>query len=192
MRITSKATYKIVRYLLEKKVFRQLEISEAVGVALSRVSNVVNWLVGLGYVAKGPEGYRLVSPAGILNIFPLYRRMGKLRVASFDVEVDMKQLHKVLREEKAALCLTSALQHYSSYFRDPGVFAYCESKALLDELSELRRGYVHVELYRDDLNEPEDFVEHKGVRITSALRTAIDLFCSNRAYAAERLVAKKW
>jgi len=187
MKITSKQTYKIVRSILISKKFTQYQISKNEKVTFSLVNRVVNWLVRIGYVAKRKGYYELTAPAAIFGLFSIYRKMAP--IATFDVAPDSKEILNLLNK-RAALCLTSALSAYDAYYRDTAIYAYALDKKLVGELGEMPKGYTRVELYEEDLNS-QDIVKN-GQWKTSKVRTVIDLFCANKAYAAERLVKREW
>ena len=188
MKVTSRETYKIIRAILELKKFKQYQISKKENVTFSLVNRVVNWLVAQKYVAKRTGYYELVSPSAIVGLFPLYRRMKPYE--SLDVALSAKEVLDILKG-RGILCLVSALSYHDDYYRDPAIHVYLKDEKTLKELKSLQRGYTHIEIYREDLN-GEDFTTVKGQKITSKTRTIIDLFCANKAYAAERLIKKEW
>lgn len=191
MKLTSRQTYRIVRWILGHPEFKQLQVKNETDVAFSRVNKVVNWLIDVGYVAKITNGYRLVSPAALLGLFRLSRSMGKLRTHSFEVRAERAELENLIKKTGATYCLTSALARYDSYFRDPSIHVYAD-EALAGCLSKLPRGMMRIDLYRDDLRAPEDIIRSDDMSYTSEMRTIIDVICSDRSYAAERLIKRRW
>ena len=188
MKVTSRETYKVVRGVLELREFTQSELSRKEKVTFSLVNRVVNWLVSRGYVARRKNGYALVAAAGVFNLFPIYRQMVPWKM--FEVDARPKHVLELL-EGKATLCLSSALPYYDDYFRDPAIYAYADDEKLAVELAQLRKGFTRVELYRNDLDAGDSVVKN-GLRVTGKVRTVVDLFCANKAYAAERLVKREW
>ena len=188
MKVTSRETYKIIRSILQLKKFTQYEVSKKEGATFSLVNKVVNWLVSRGYVAKRTGYYELVAPAAIFNLFPLYRRMKPYAIV--DVNLPAKDVLNMIKG-KGNLCLTTALSYYDDYYREPVIHAYLEDKKIIENLKNLPKGYTHIEIYHEDLNK-DDFEKTKEQLITNKVRTVIDLFCSNKAYAAERLIKKEW
>lgn len=188
MQVTRKEAYKAVRAILTEKKFKQIEISKKTKVTFSLVNRIVKWMISLGYVGKRKGHYELISPSAIFNLFPLYRQLKP--AASFNVELEPQEAMKML-EGKAALCLTSALSAYDDYYRDSAIYAYIKDEKLVEELKDQPKGLTHIELFREDLN-PDDFVREKGILMTNKTRTIIDLFCANKAYAAERLIKKEF
>ena len=191
MRLTSRQTYKVVRVALEKGAFKQVELERASGVSFGLVNRTVKWMVSRKYVAREGGHYRVIAPAALAEAFSFFRRLEETRLSSFDVDVDGKTLRKVLKEHGAVLCLTSALVYYDNYFRDPAVSVY-GNKELTNSLKTMRTGRMRVEVFTDDLKQDEDFLEMRGMRITSKVRTIIDLLCSQKSYAADQLIKKTW
>jgi hypothetical protein len=188
MKMTSKETYKIIRSILQLKKFKQYEISKKENVTFSLVNSVVNWLVYQYYVTKRTGYYEVTAPSSIFSLFPLHRKMKPY--ATFDVNIPREEMIELIKG-KGMLCLTSALSYYDSYYRDPAIYIYLKDESLIHDLKDLPKGYTHIEIYEEDLN-GDDFVTMKGHRITTKLRTIIDLFCANKTYAAERLIKKEW
>jgi hypothetical protein len=188
MKVTSKETYKVVRAVLELKKFSQYQISKKEDVTFSLVNRVVNWLRDQSYVAKRQGYYETISPAAIVALFPLYRRMKPY--AALDVNLPRGEILKIIKN-KGTLCLTSALSYYDSYYRDPSIYVYLNDEETIRELKDLPKGYTHIEIYQEDLNEL-DFIKKNGQLVTNRIRTVIDLFCANKAYAAERLIKTRF
>jgi len=188
MKITSKKTYQVVLAMLEYKKFTQYQISKDKDITFSLVNKVVNWFVQRGYVARQNGQYVLISPPSIFGIFPIYRKMKPY--ASFDVSLSRAKILSMIKG-RGALCLTTALIYYDDYYRDPVIHAYLDDKKIIDELKSMRKGYSRIELYKEDLNK-DDFVKMGSHKVTRKIRTVVDLFCSNRSYAAERLIKKEW
>ena len=191
MKLINKMTYKIVKEILARKEFKQLEISKRTKVSFGRVNKVVNWLVKRGYVAKGKGIYILRGPVAMMNIFPLDRQMKELMIGELSLDIDRKQLMETIKRYRCSLCLTSALQQYDSYYRDPAIRVYGDEK-LLDELKDFEKGNTKIEIYKDDIKNEEDFKYAKGIKATDEIRTVIDLYCSSFAYASDRIVRKLW
>ncbi len=187
MKVTSKETYKIVRSVLVLKKFTQYRISQDEKVTFSLVNKVVNNLVKLGYAAKRKGFYELTAPGAVFGLFAIYRKMVPL--ATFEVGLSHDEALQILKN-RAALCLTSALSAYDDHYRDPAIQAYVLDETLVDELKQLPKGYTRIELYAEDLN--RDDIVKTGQWKTSKVRTVIDLFCANKAYAAERLLKREW
>ncbi len=192
MRLVSLKTYRIIRFALENREFKQLEAHKKTGVSFGRVNFVTNWLVAHGYVARSTGVYIVIAPAALAQQFSFFRRMEALKTASFMVEASGEELLEVLAENHAALCSTSALQRYDDYFRDPSIHAYAGPQAI-EALKQFSPGRTSVTLYRDDFRQEDDFEATKeGFRATKKTRTIIDVLCSQRAYAAGGLIKRTW
>jgi len=192
VKITSKRAYAAVRYILEKGRFSQLEVSRETGVSIGMVNKLAKWLIDRGYVAKAASGYELIMPAALLAVFPLYRKMEKLATASYRLDITERELSALLKKHRAVLCLTSASQYYDSYIRDPSIHAYSGSEELKKGLGSYPNGLTSITLYSPDIPLEKDTETKKGFLLTTSLRTAIDLLCSNKAYAAENMIRKRW
>ncbi|MBI5176490.1 hypothetical protein HY995_00215 [Candidatus Micrarchaeota archaeon] len=191
MKLTSRQTYKVVRAALERGRFKQVDLEEAAGVSFGLVNRAVRWMVSRKFVSKEGGQYEVIAPAALAGAFSLFRQLGEARPSSFSVDADGKTLLKALKEHGAVLCLTSALSYYGDYPRDPVVSVYAD-KALADSLKRMAPGGTRVEIFSDDLGQKGDFVEMRGVRLTSRVRTIIDLLCSEKSYAAGQLMKKTW
>jgi len=192
VKITSRKAYAAVRYILEKGAFTQLEVSRKTGVSLGMVNKLAKWLIERGFVAKAASGYELVMPAALLAVFPLYRKMEKLAIATYKLDIPEKELSALLKKHRAVLCLTSASQYYDSHIRDPSIHAYSASNELKKALGGYPGGLTSITLYSPDLPLEKGTERKKGFLLTNPLRTAIDLLCSNKAYAAEGMIRKRW
>ncbi len=191
IRLTSDKTYKVIRYLLKNGRFAQSRVHNETGVSAGRVNQVVQWLMRTGYVRKAACRYELIAPLAVVKLFPLARSMKEQIIFSREVDVENEDIVKWLTGKGAVFCLTTALQQYDTYFRDPAVNIYADEKAAL-ELERLPAGLTRVNVYKPDMNLESDTTEKDGVKATSMERTVIDLFCDNKAYAAERLVKRLW
>ena len=148
----------------------------------------MNWFVSCGYVAKRKGYYEIVAAAATFSLFPLYRKMKPY--AAFDINLSKEEVLEIIKG-KGALCLTSALFYYDSYYRDPAIHVYLNDNKIIEELKHYPKGFTHIEIYREDLNS-NDFIKKNYHLVTDKIRTIIDLFCASKAYAAERLIKKEW
>src|SRR3989338_4669627 len=189
VKITQRQAYKVVNYVLKNPEFSQRNIVGKTRVSKGMASYVVKWLVEKRFVEKA-ENYSLVSPTALISLFGIYRNMEKNLLASFSLKPSSKELWKELIQRKVVFCTTSALQQYSSYYKDPSINFYSNDKKLLQELGTEPTGLTKVNVYKPDLCLEID-VEKKGkMLLTNKVRTVIDLFCNNQAYAAKELIEK--
>ena len=183
--LSAEKNYRIICFILERKRFKQAMIYRNAGVSKTRANVVVQWLEKKGYVNRVKDGYELVSPASLVN---LLSNDVEAETLSFEVDVDKKKLLSWLKKKKAVFCTGSALQFYSSYFRDPSINVYFK-KEFAAEFKSSRKGLTRLNLFKSNLPLlKSNVVKEKGFNLTSKIRTAIDLFVDKKAYAAEPLL----
>jgi hypothetical protein len=188
MNITLKTTYKIVKYILISKEFTQTEIHQETHCSLGRINKVVNWLITRKFVEKVNSKYHIADPSGIISIFPLYRTMNELLVYRISLSGDKQKILENLPKE-SILCLESALDTYSRYFRSNRICIYHEKPETIKNIFEpYSGGMLDLEVYRPDMDLKEDV----DTGITSKLRTVIDLTCDGKTYVAKDLFEELW
>lgn len=188
IRLTAHKTYKILYYILSHRKFTQTEVHEATGVSIGRVNRVVLWLLDRGYAERTKAKYKLTSAVSLISLLANFRAMKK--IITLDIDAPRKEVMKFLMEGGAVFCLTSALQHYDTYFRDPAICVYSFDKKLVEELEKFGRGNLRINIYEPDLRLEENIALIDSAKLTSEVRTIIDLFCDNRGYAADRLIKR--
>lgn len=190
--LTNPQTYKIVNFILRNKEFTQKEIAEKAKVSKGWISKVFKRLESKGYVKKTNGKYSVQNQTDLISLFNLFRSMQNSLVASLSLKPSPKELMKELTKRKVIFCTTTALQQYSAYFQDPSINFYSSDKKLLQELSTEVQGLTKVNVYKPDLCLDID-IEKKGkMLLTNKVRTIIDLFCNNQAYAAKELIEKEF
>lgn len=161
------------------------------------VNSFIKTLVDAGYVARtgevqrGGRKYQVTSPVGLVGFYSKFRKMKKLD--TFIIGDSRDEIIEYLNKKGAIFCLTTALSQYSSYFTDPAVYAYLKKEdeyILEDEVKEFPKGRIVVNLYKFDLD--DSIKEIEGKKITSEVRTIIDLYCENKAHEAADLVKQTW
>ena len=188
MNITSKVTYQIIREILLSKVFTQVEIKKKTGHSKGQISKVVNWLITRKFVEKRESSYYLLDPAGLISVFPLFRNMRELLVYRIPIRGEKEKILDYL-PDGSILCLESALDTYSRYFRSSRICIYHEQPEVVKRLFEpYSGGILDLEVYRPDMDVQKD-VEHG---VTSRLRTVIDMTCDGKTYAAKDLFEQLW
>ena len=96
------------------------------------------------------------------------------------------------KKNNAVFCLATALEHYTEYVRDPAIHVYVDEK-YWNEMSEKKtEGKVRVNLYAFKPYRKDNVTEINGKKITTRIRTLIDLYCDDKAYAAEPLIKQIW
>jgi len=188
MNITLKTTYKIIRYILLFKEFTQTEIHQETQSSLGRINKVVNWLITRKFVEKVDSKYHLADPAGIISVFPLFRNMNELLVYRLPLRDEKEKILENL-PKGSILCLDSALDKYSRYFRSNRICIYHEKPELVKNTFEpYSGGIIDLEVYHPDMDLKED-VENG---FTSKLRTVIDMTCDGKTYVAKDLFEQLW
>ena len=190
MNVTLNVTYKIVKYILLKKdrEFTQLEIHNKTKSSLGRINDVVNWLISRNYVEKKKVKYYVINPSGIISLFPLYRNMKDLLVYNIKLRGDKGKILENLPKE-SILCLDSALDKYSKYFRSSRICIYHRKPQVIKNLFEpYSGGIINLEVYKPDMELIED-VENG---FTTKLRTIIDMTCDGKTYVAKDLFEDLW
>ena len=87
------------------------------------------------------------------------------------------------------LCLESALDKYSQYFRSSRICIYHEKPEVVKHLFEpYSGGIIDLEVYQPDMNLQKDVKNG----ITSKLRTVIDITCDGKTYIAKDLFEELW
>jgi len=188
MNITSKVTYQIIRQILLSKIFTQIEIKNKTGYSKGQISKVVNWLITRKFVEKREGNYCLLDPAGLISVFPLFRNMKELLFYRIPLRGEKEKILEHL-PEGSILCLESALERYSHYFRSSRICIYHKKPEVVKQLFEpYSGGILDLEIYRPDMDLQKD-VEHG---MTSKLRTAIDITCDGKTYVAKDLFEELW
>ena len=190
-------SHKMLYYILEHPRFSQRPMTKELGWKHGeRVSSFVSWLENLKYIkktletGKGKPRYEVPSRTALLNFYSRNRNMNDEKIGTYDIGRDYKSVRKYLSDNGAIMCLTTALQLYGDFFRDPSIHVYVENLKLLDIIPQQSKGDVKVHLYEYKYT---DITRKKyGIRITSPTRTIMDLYCNNMAYAAEQLISEVW
>jgi len=190
MNVTLDVTYKIIRYILLSKdrKFTQFEIHKNTGSSLGRINEVVNWLISRNFVEKTKGKYYVMNPSGIISLFPLYRNMNDLCVYSIQLRGDKEKIIENLPKD-SILCLDSALDKYSKYFRSNRICIYHENPDLIkNKFEPYSGGIIRLEVFKPDMR----LVEDRKNGVTSKLRTIIDMTCDGKTYVAKDLFEALW
>ena len=188
MNVTLNATYKIIKYILLSKEFTQTEIHQETKCSLGRINEVVHWLITRKYIEKRDSKYHVVDPAGIVSVFPLFRTMNELLVHRIPLRGEKEQILEHL-PKGSILCLDSALDRYSRYFRSSRICIYHEKPELVKNTFEpYSGGILDLEVYRPDM----DITEDTKNGVTSKLRTVIDMTCDGKTYVVKDLFEELW
>ena len=182
--------------MLNKLEFSQRQMARDIGKDHGAgISGFVNRLEKMGYVRKNPKisikkpNYEVVSPVALLEYTTRLRNMNELRYRSFDIGNDRNEVKRLICEKNAILCLSTALEYYDEYYRDPAIHAYAQDLNILQDLmNEQTEGNIKVIFYKYDI--PDEIEIQNGIRRTSPIRTIIDMYCNNLAYAVDPLIRK--
>lgn len=193
----SKNAYEIMYYMLSNAEFTQRQMARDLGIPHGyKISSFVNWLEKIGFVSKTynsitkSKAYEVRSPAALIDFFSRHRRMADLKIDSFEIGSNHEEVISYLTKNNVIFCLTTALSYYDQYFRDPLVHAYVPNLKFIEDISKKPRGIIKVILYQYDL--PDKFQIKDNRKITSSIRTIIDLYCDDKAYTTEQLIRKIW
>jgi len=193
--LNARQTYRVIYFILEKGSFSQLEAHKKLKVSLARINKIVSWLYNeRRALKKEKRRYIVTDYAAIISAFPMFRSMNKLLIEKIHLNLSLKQAKKML-PKKSVLCLDSALEVYSNYYRTDRVCVYVDSPGkLMKSIQETLKPYIGGEtvlwLFKQDF-EPEK-VNKKGINATAKLRTLIDLACDNKMYYARDLFEDLW
>lgn len=188
---TSPKTYRVLKVILMNESFTQLSIHKSSGVSLGHINSITHWLLSRRFIERVTGKYRVIDPAGIIAVFPLFRHMDDLVIAKLPVRGGNEELINNLPRE-SVLCLDSALSNYSSYIRTNRVCVYTkQSEALIDKFKPYGGGVTMLHIYKPDLQLEDDVVAGKK-KYTSKLRTVIDLACDGKIYMAKDLFKDLW
>jgi hypothetical protein len=184
-------------YMLQNRIFTQRGMADDLGWKFGeKVNSFVRWLEESKIIRKtldpntGRPAYEVPSRTALLGFYANFRDMSKERLFTRKIGRDYNAVMKYLSDNGAIMCLTTALQFHDDYFRDIAIHAYAENRKLLEIIPRQEEGDIQVNLYAYDFVDKVN--KEKGIRVTSPIRTIMDLYCNNMAYAAERLIAREW
>lgn len=192
MDLSSEKTFKLIEFILERKRFGQRTASGETRISIGQVNKVTAWLRLRNLVRKESGAYVVSDAAGIVSAISVFRHMERLKSASLKLRLGKKEILGML-PEGSVLCLDSALDFYAHAYVGNRVCAYADKKTA-EEIAEKFAGYEGnvsgLDVY---LPVPPVTGAKKGkFRITSEVRTVIDLVCDDKAYAADALFRKLW
>ena len=188
MNPTSQVTYKIIRYILLVQEFNQTEIHYKTKTSKGQINKVVNWLSTRRFIEKDNKRCHVIDPGGIVALFPLFRNMNDLLVCRIPVRGGMDKIVDILPKD-SILCLDSAVNKYSSYFRTNRICIYHKKPEVIKEkFKPYSGGLLDLHVYLPDMNLKEDTING----VTSKLRTIIDMTCDGKTYVAKDLFEDLW
>lgn len=194
----STVAYPQLYYMLEHGDFKQRPMARDLDIPHgSRISGFVNWLISLKFVEKVKNRkqrlnvYRVVSPLSLIKFYSTFRDMKTYRTTR-DWGTDRNKVIEYFKDKGGIFCLTTALEHYTEYVRDPAINVYVDEDFWNKMQKKETTGTVRVNMYPFKPFRNDNVIEKDGLKITTKLRTLIDLYCDDKAYAADTLVKQLW
>ncbi|MFH1587743.1 MAG: helix-turn-helix domain-containing protein [Candidatus Diapherotrites archaeon] len=188
LNVTQKQTYKILSFILKKKKFTAEEIIKSTKVSKAWVYRIINKLRDKEFIEKRKKKYMILQATELMGLFHLVRSMKNNKIKSIAINTDKKTVMKELIKRKVIFCLSTALENYSEYLDEPTINFYTNDKKIIEELQAEPKGYTQINIFKPDLC-LETETEKKGkMRLTSRIRTIIDLICNEQTYATKALI----
>ena len=194
----SQYAYPLMYYMLVHKQFKQRQMARDLGFRHGgSISGFVNWLEELQMVEKTKDTlhrtltYRVSSPPSLVKFYSNFRKMNNLQITR-DMGTDRNAALEFFKKNNGIFCLTTALERYTEYVRDPAIHVYVDEKYWSAMAETKTEGSVRVNLYVFKPYREDNIIEIDGMKITTPLRTLIDLYCDDKAYAAEPLIKQLW
>lgn len=190
MRLTSQ-TYRVLReFLTSEAPTTQVDLAARSAVSLSQVNRTIHQLMATGYARRGSDGrYEPQAAPALLAHLAFQRPFNQLAANVVMVRADPQEVKDALVREGCVLCLDSALEAYSSYFRSDRVCAYTtDAPRIMDGLRPAMGGLLKVQLYEPDIPLDEDVEDGH----TKRFRTLLDMVCDGKTYAAKDLFQQLW
>ena len=195
MGFRSRHAYPMLYYMLTNTEFLQRKMAADLGIHFGKtVNDFVHWLIDLGYIqrtgtsVRGARNYQVVNPAGLIGFYAHFRKMQK--IDTFVLGNSREEMINYFAEHGLIFCLTTALSFHMNYVLDPAINVYLPSEKenlLSDDLRKQIRGKVTVNVYEYDIPD-SGLLTINSKKVTSKMRTIIDLYCDNKAFAAEELI----
>jgi len=186
MRLTSKKSFKVVKYLLQCPEVSQLELSRKTSVALGYVNEIGNFLYDLDIVSKGSRRLVLENPVRLLEMIGFERPFNRLVSASFRLATtSVKEGEEILRNGCVnhgvdhALTVFSGLRRFYEYHISfPAIHAYV-SRIEIEDFIEHGEGPIALSLLApDNLDILSGSREIEGFSVCDKPQIIIDLFTS--------------
>jgi len=184
MKLTSKKSYQITRYILLNQEFTQRKIARETNVSLGYINEVINYLTTINIVTKTTRSYILWDKVKLLEKISLDRPftnliIDKFRLPTTTIQETENTITNTLKNKKYALTAFSGLRRYFEYHIGyPTVHLYIEDKTALD-LIEKGEGAIQVIALKPDLE--NILKERKKINkayVCDKQQIIIDLFSS--------------
>ncbi len=135
----------------------------------------------------GRASYVLADPVGLLRFIALFRSMSELRLFTISVDAREDEIIKTLSKKDAILCLGTAMERYSAYYRPDEVSFYSgEPEAMHRYLRTAKKGLTKVSCYKID------HVQGKIGGCTTKVQTVVDMFCDGKGVYTKPLLRELW
>lgn len=135
----------------------------------------------------GRANYALTDPIGLLRFISLFRSMRELRLFTISVEASEEKIIKELLKKDAIICLGTAMERYSAYYRPDEVSFYSgKPEAIYKYLRTAKGGFTKVSCYKID------YVQGKTGGPTTDVQTVVDMFCDGKGVYTKPLLRKFW
>ncbi len=194
----SRYAYPLMYYMLSHKQFKQRQMARDLGFRHGgSISGFVNWLEELNFVEKTKDTlhrtltYQVPSPPSLVKFYSNFRKMSNFCITR-DMGTDRNTAIEFFKKNNGIFCLTTALEHYTTYVRDPAIHVYVDEDYWNEMNETTTEGSVRVNLYVFKPYREDNVTEIDGMKLTTRLRTFIDLYCDDKAYATDTLVSKLW
>ena len=95
---------------------------------------------------------------------------------------------------KNVLCMDSALEKYSNYYRSNRVCVYANNEKEVKRIEKIFNGASsgHIEVWIFKASPLPETIKIKKKIVTTKLRTLIDLVCDNKTFYAKDLFKQLW
>lgn len=223
MKHIQKKALLVISAILHTNVFSQRglwtlinEINGGDDISLGNVNRVVTELENMGFISRTPGEmlsemiekrpstfkldtnrniFYLVEPLGLLRYIHMFRTMEDILEFRLKVRSPTDDIIKEMVRQGAALCLGSAQERYSPYFRAGEVSIYHEEpKRLYKYLKTAEAGETVINVYRPEftLNEKFFIYDNGEERYTTRVQTVIDMFCDDKGAYSKPLLKELW
>lgn len=186
VKLTSKKTFQVVKYLLKNHETNQLRISKDTGVALGWTNKIINSLHDLNIVSKGSRQCKLEDPVRLLEAIANERPLKHLTTASFRLETtSIKEGEEILKEAcqrngaRYALTVFSGLRRFHEYhIAYPSIHAYVANPNITNSIAH-GQGPITLNLLQPDHSTIlVDAKDIEGFLTCNPIQILIDLYCS--------------
>lgn len=186
MKLTSKKSFKVVKYLLQYPENSQFDLSKKTGVSLGYVNEIVNFLYDLDIVSKEPRKCMLKDPVRLLEKISFERPFNRFVATSFRLATtSIKKGEEILKNAcinnkiNYSFTVFSGLKRFYEYhITFPSIHAYV-SKIKIEEAIEHGEGPITLFLLtpdRADILKEAKRIE--GFFICTKPQIIVDLFTS--------------